>query len=75
VFSITYVSQNLIDPPNRARVLADIMVDAVSRNTELGITDLLIVSPDHFAQKAPVGRFRSCLYHLRICNGLFYTVP
>jgi hypothetical protein len=50
VFSITYLSHRLIDPHNQAGMLDDIMIDAIARNTALGITGLLIVSPDHFAQ-------------------------
>jgi hypothetical protein len=50
LLSITYVSQSLIDPQDRARALNDLMVDAISRNTDLDITGLLIVAPDHFAQ-------------------------
>lgn len=50
MISLIYVSQSRIDPTDRARIMDDIMTVSMARNTMLGITGLLIASPDHFAQ-------------------------
>lgn len=50
MISLVYVSQSRIDPADRARSMNDILTISLARNTMLGITGLLIASPDHFAQ-------------------------
>ncbi len=50
MISNVYVSQSLINAADRNRMMDDIMTVSIARNTMLGITGLLIASPDHFVQ-------------------------
>jgi hypothetical protein len=50
MISLIYISQSLIERPDRTEVLDQIEAASIARNSMLDLTGLLIASPNHFAQ-------------------------